>query len=127
VESVVKSGTCTIVGTTSLPVNYFYKKLTISGLDYYYYVFDSTSGVTVDMDNTGVSIQSCSPPIYEIFPGDISPVFTKQLESFIGDGASEVIGVQANINKVIFKTTTFAGIKQFGISNKKLTHFISFF
>jgi len=56
--TVVKSGICSLVGTTSLFVNYFYKKLTISGLDYYYYVFDSTGSMTINMDNTGISIQS---------------------------------------------------------------------
>jgi len=123
--SVIKSGTCTMQGTTSTIVDYEYKKLTVSGLDYFYYVFNSSLSITID--NTGASIESCSPNIYLGSPqGEISPIFIKQRESFTGDGANEINGVQAGTNKLELKTTSFGGTKSLGISSKKLTHFVSF-
>lgn len=122
----LKSGVCTLLGLTSLSIDYSYKKLTISGLDYYYYVFNSTNGINVDIDNTGASIQSCSPSIYVGPQNTISPIFKKQLDSFTGSGVDEIVGIQAGANKLIIKTSTFGGTRTFGISAKKITHFISF-
>ena len=53
--TIIKSGTCTMQGTTSTSVNYSYKKLIISGLDYFYYVFEST-GMTTNVTSFGRSL-----------------------------------------------------------------------
>ena len=124
--TVLKSGTCLLEGMTFVSITFAYKKLSIGGLDYFYYVFDESPS-SIQINNTGFKITSCSPILYSGPPGEISPIFLKQIESFSGDGASELSGLRAGSNELGFTTTPFIGTKQLGISLKKLTHFVSFF
>ena len=124
-STVVKSGTCTLQGITASPIAYDYKKLTISGLDYYYYVFGATP-YDMTFDSVGFAIQGCTNGgLYTGPTGAFSPIFAQQRVKFTG-GSDEITHVRAGSNKLEFKTTNFLGTKDLGIQTP-LSHFVEFF
>ena len=121
-----KSGTCTFQGLNSTTVTYAYKKLTVNGLDYYYYVFSPTSSEIL-VDNSGFAIQSCTPTIYEGPTNSVnSPIFIRQIDSFVGTGKSNIRSLTAGNSMLQFQMDSFAGTKSIGIG-RELSNFVSFF
>jgi len=128
ITSVVKSGTCTLQGLSSKELDYEYRKVVVSGLDYYYYLFnDTTPDSTINIDNTGFTIESCNPLLY-VGPSNnvFAPLILSQLNSFEGTGASEIVEIGAGSNVLRFHTSAFAGTRTLAIK-EPLTHFVSFF
>jgi len=123
----IKSGTCTLQGLTSTSVNYDYKKFTISGLDYYYYVF-MPSATMITVNNTGFSIEGCTNG--GLYAGSNNGLFASllsvQLNRFGGDAASEITQLGAGDGKLVFQTTAFTGNRTVSIVTS-LSHFIEFF
>jgi hypothetical protein len=123
----LRTGNCTVQGVTAASVTYDYRRATVNGLDFFYYVFGQTPA-SVDIDSMGVSIENCTPlPLYQgPNRGVFVPVFKTQLKKFAGDGAEEITHVGAGDGKLQFMTTAFVGTKSFEIA-ESLTHFVEFF
>ena len=125
-STTVKSGVCTLQGITSNEISYDYKKMILDGLDYYYYIFGTTT-LDVIFDNTGFSIQSCTNGgLYQgTTESVVSPVFESQLTKFGGDGSTEIKNIKAGNGKLQFQTSPFLGTRNLAIISS-LSHFVDF-
>jgi len=110
---------------------YTYRKLVISGLDFFYYVFDATvNPVLVDQLNGQIQITDCSPPI--LLGQQVSgPLFRTQVQSkLVGSpqaAASYISGIEAGAGQITLLPANGASfVNQTFVIQQPLTLWLAF-